>query len=252
MRRGNSIRRLERSGTIVQFLADVRGATAVEFAIIVSLVFVVIFGVLGFALAWWEWNSVSAAAEVGVRFAVESDPVAEYFNGSLTASGPYVGYNGVVDGGFAPGTTLTTTELPAFTIACTGSGTGGSTTVTCSCGSGGTCPPTPNSTSSGTNYTTADTNAFCAILQQMRAVSPLVTASNLEVDYSHIGLGYAGRDGINIIPAVTVKLSGVQWLGLSFLDLGTTIPAITTTLTAEDLSSCGPDQVCTPTAVTCP
>jgi len=220
-------------------IADIRGATAVEFAIIASLLLMLTFGILEFGLGWYDYNMGAAATQRAVRYAVESDPVAKFFN-------PYLGYNGVLDGGFAAGTNLTLANLPEFEVDCTGSGSGSGVTASCTCS--GSCPSL--TTQSGSvNATSADNTAFQKILSFVQSIYLTAQASNLEVDYKHVGLGFAGSSGINIIPQVTVKLNGLTY---NFVALGAfgfgsiTMPNFQSTLIAEDLSSCSPDNATCP------
>ena len=230
---------LSHRGAWRDMIADIRGATAVEFAIIASLLLMLTFGILEFGLGWYDYNMGAAAAQRAVRYAVESDPVAEFFN-------PYLGYNGVLDGGLAAGSNLSLANLPVFEVDCTGSGSGSGVTASCTCS--GTCPSL--TTQSGSvNATTADNTAFQNILSVVQSVYLTAQASNLEVDYKHIGLGFAGSSGINIIPQVTVKLNGLTY---NFVALGAfgfgsiTMPNFQSTLIAEDLSSCSPDNTTCP------
>lgn len=224
-----------------QLFADVQGATAVEFAIIASLLLMLTFGILEFGLGWYDYNMGAAAAQRAVRYAVESDPVAKFFN-------PYFGYNGVIDGGFAAGTNLTLANLPEFEVDCTGSGSGSGVTASCTCS--GSCPSmTTLSQNGGVNVTTADNTAFQNILSFVQSIYLTAQASNLEVDYKHVGLGFAGSTGINIIPQVTVKLDGLTYnfVALSAFGFGSiTMPNFQSTLIAEDLSSCSPDNTTCP------
>ena len=48
---------------------DERGASAVEFAIIISLLFIVLFGIIQFGIAFNRYQSVNAAAREGARIA---------------------------------------------------------------------------------------------------------------------------------------------------------------------------------------
>lgn len=231
--------RLWRARAWREFIVDARGATAVEFAIIASLLLMLTFGILEFGLGWYDYNMGAAAAERGVRYAVESDPVAKFFN-------VYAGYNGVLDGGFAGGTNLTLANLPQFEVDCTGSGSGSGVTATCTCS--GTCPSMTTQSGSVTD-TTADNTAFKNILTVVQSAYLTAQASNLEVDYKHIGLGFAGSTGINIIPQVTVKLNGLTYnfVALGAFGFGTiTMPNFQSTLVAEDLSSCSPENTSCP------
>ncbi|HXF71898.1 MAG TPA: TadE family protein [Actinomycetota bacterium] len=57
-----SIRRRPRAG-------DERGAAAVEFAIVATLLFMLIFGIINFGLLWSQKNVYVGAAREGARFA---------------------------------------------------------------------------------------------------------------------------------------------------------------------------------------
>ena len=75
----------------------------------------------------------------------------------------------------------------------------------------------------------------------MKLFLPQVTASNVVVEYTSSGLGYAGNpNGPDISPLVTVKIgtpaTAVQFTPITSLLLASVnMPNFTTTLTAEDL-----------------
>ena len=50
-----------------------RGAVAVEFAIVATVFFMVLFGALEFARMLWTWNAAAEAARYGARLAVVCD-----------------------------------------------------------------------------------------------------------------------------------------------------------------------------------
>ncbi|MCH9052266.1 MAG: pilus assembly protein [Proteobacteria bacterium] len=213
--------------------ADRGGSVAVENAIVFGLLIVLTIALIEFSLALWQWNTAEKATELGVRYAVQSDPVA------LGLSE----YNGVTGGGLAPGTSLTLNNLGAFTLSCTN--------TSCSC-SGAGCG---DFTSSVSNPTGVDTAAFNAIIARMDGVfrGSDLDASNVTIDYSHVGMGFAGRPGLDIVPVVTVRLTGVtfNFMVLSFIrplmfygsDQSTTsgipMPPFTATLSGEDMYSGG-------------
>ncbi len=213
--------------------ADRRGSISVENAIVFGLLIVLTVAIIEFSLALWQWNTAEKATELGVRYAVQSDPVA------LGLSE----YNGVTGGGFNPGTSLNFSNLDAFTLSCTNS--------SCSC-SGAGCG---DFTSSVSNPTGVDTVAFNAIIRRMDGVfrgSDLDT-SNVTIDYSHVGMGFAGRPGLDIVHVVTVRLTGVtfNFMILNFLrpmmlggsqkptSNGIPMPPFTATLSGEDMFSGG-------------
>ncbi len=213
--------------------ADRRGSISVENAIVFGLLIVLTVALIEFSLALWQWNTAEKATELGVRYAVQSDPVALGL----------AEYNGVTGGGFVPGTSLKFSNLDAFTLSCTSS--------SCSC-SGAGCG---DFTGSVSNPTGVDTVAFNAIITRMDGVfrgSDLDT-SNVTIDYSHVGMGFAGRPGLDIVPVVTVRLTGVtfDFMILSFIrplmfygseqptTSGIPMPPFTATLSGEDLNSAG-------------
>ena len=206
---------------------DQRGAAAVEVAIVFGVLLVLTISLIEFALALWQWNSAEKATQLGVRYAVESDPVATAFTS----------YSGI-DAGFEPGQSLDTGNVAAFTVRCTSSG--------CTCVPSGSCP-----TEFGNNPTD-DPAAFTAIVDKTRGIFPRIQPENVVVKYSHVGMGFAGRLGADLVPIVTVELQGLtfDFLLLSFLGpmlygattvpTGIPMPTFAATLTGEDLASAGP------------
>ncbi len=67
--------RLRKSG--IRALARERsGAVAVEYAIVIGLLMVLTISIVEFSLALWQWNSAEKWPELGVLYAVQSNPVA--------------------------------------------------------------------------------------------------------------------------------------------------------------------------------
>ena len=202
------------------------GAVAVEYAIVIGLLMVLTISIVEFSLALWQWNSAEKSTELGVRYAVQSDPVAAGFAAS--------GWNGVTDGGFEPGTSLETSKLGAFTVICNN--------TNCTCTS---CP--------GGFSTTHDSTAFTDIVDHMSGVFFRVQPSNVIVEYAHVGMGFAGRPGADLVPVVTVKLRNITFdlMVLNFLrpllfagaqsstSNGILMPPFIATLSGEDMNSAG-------------
>ncbi len=207
-----------------RLVQDQRGAVAVEVAIVFGVLLVLTIALIEFALALWQWNSAEKATQLGVRYAVESDPVASAFTS----------YSGV-DAGFQPGTSLDTSNVAAFTVRCTSSGC--------------TCPGGCSAFGGSPGFELA---AFTAIADRMRGIFPRIQDGNVVVEYRHVGLGFAGRLGADIVPAVTVELQGLTFdflllsllgpmlYGATTVPAGIPMPAFAATLTGEDLSSAGP------------
>ncbi len=91
---------------------------------------------------------------------------------------------------------------------------------------------------------------FDDIVERVRQVYPQAPADSVVVEYAHVGLGFAGRPGLDVVPAVTVRLQGLtfDFVALAPLTLGVLdsvdMPAFAATLTGEDLDSCAPDVNC--------
>ena len=219
--------------------ADRRGSVSVENAIVFGLLIVLTIALIEFSLALWQWNTAEKATELGVRYAVQSDPVATAF----------LNYDAVSGGGFDPGDSLTTTAVPPFTVSCTGG--------VCECFdkvNDTACDAFSAGLTTGTRDD-FDPIAFNAIITRMDGVfrGSDLGPENVTIDYSHVGMGFAGRPGMHIVPAVTVKLTGVtfNFMVLSFIrplmfygseqptTSGIPMPPFTATLSGEDLNTAG-------------
>lgn len=214
------------AGRFKRLVQDRKGASAVEFAIIVTLLLVMVFAIMEFAVALWQWNTAETTTQLGARLAVQSDPVATGF----------ASYSGT-DAGFNAGTNLTQAVLPSFSVTCTSSG----------CTSSG-----EPSDFDGGGF---DSDAFAAIVAEMQKLMPQVQAENVAIEYSHVGLGFAGRPGTDLVPAVSVRLTGLMFNFIVLdsiialmntvvlggtgdtLAAGIPMPAFTATLTGEDLNT---------------
>src|SRR5215813_4340238 len=87
------------------FGRDARGASMVEFSIIAFLFFILIGGLIDFAIGFYQWNSASKGLQQGARLASVSDPV----DASLK------NWDGLDVSGTVPGG-----PFPAFTRVCSG------------------------------------------------------------------------------------------------------------------------------------
>jgi Flp pilus assembly protein TadG len=191
--------------------ADTRAASAAEFALVLPLLMLLMFGVIDAGRFMWEYNKAEKATQVGARMAVVTNVVA---GGIATTN-----FVGTTVGGvtLTQGDRIPASALP--TVTCT------NTSCTCS-----GCP-------SGIPGT-YDSASFSAVVQRMQYMMPAIQASNVIIEYRGSGLGFAGDpNGAEVSPLVTVKLTGVQFKPLAFLMFKTmNMPEFATTLTAEDLS----------------
>lgn len=201
--------------TARRLAADQSGATAAEFGLVLPLLVLLLFGVIDAGRWMWTYNQAEKATQMGARFAVVGNAVTPAMYDS------YLGVSGLTQGDVVPAS--------AFgKVTCTGSGSGTAISATCVC-STTPCP-------SGVTTTTAA--AFQNIVARMQLFLPLLAASNVTVEYSSSGLGYAGSPVLpDLSPLVTVKITNMTFRPLTTLAMGQVpLPNFTTTLSAEDLS----------------
>jgi hypothetical protein len=211
-----------------KLVVDERGAVLVEVTVVMAIMMVVLLGGIEFLFVFYQRNAAAKAVQVGSRIAAVSDPVARGLNQmALTVLGPEV----------QPGA-----AMPQFVVTCDGG------LSSCIC-TGGSCP-------GDIAYNAAAMNAIvfgrgsskCGDATSsydtgMCDVFAGITPANVVVTYAQTGLGFAGRPG-GPVPTITMSLQGIRWkfffLGglLGFDDLR--MPPLTTSITAEDLSSGAP------------
>lgn len=178
------------------------GAAGAEFALVVPILILLLFGIIDAGRYMWTINRAEKAAQMGVRMAVVTD----FVSSSIGQS--YIGQcsTPLTDGDSIPADCFSQ-------ITC--SKTGGS--ATCTTG-------------------TANTVAFDRVVTRMRQFMPELQARNVEIIYSPSGLGYAGNpNGPDLAPLVTVRLSGMGFnpiISLTFATLG--LPDARSSLTFED------------------
>jgi TadE-like protein len=212
-----------------EFVHDCHGAVLVEVTVVMTIMFIFILGSIEFLFAFYQWNAATKAIQIGARIAAVSDPVAAGLNGLSAA---------VVSAVLPPGATM-----PNFVVRCDGAA------ATCTCLTIGACPGvgTYNPAAMNTiifgrgSSSCSDAKSFydagmCDIFSR-------ITAANVVITYAQTGLGYAGRPG-GPVPTITISL---QNLPFQFFFLGgirgfkdIPIPALTTSITAEDMSSSPP------------
>ena len=187
---------------------DRRGTAAVEFSLIAMLLIIVIFGIIDFSMAFWQWNSGEKATEFGVRQAAITDPVASGLESWDCKT------NSINWGTYCSDPAAAT--LP--TILCDGAAQ--------SCSGG---------------YAFSAT-AFTTIFDRMQLSFVRLQPENVTVRYADSGLGFAGRPG-GPVAAVTVCLQDMSFdmaVIDGFLGAGAIpMPQFCATLTAEDMRSAG-------------
>lgn len=212
-----------------RFIRDDSGAVLVEVTIVMTIMLVFILGSIEFLFALYQWNAATKAVQVGARIAAVSDPVAAGLNNLSLA---------VVSGIVPPGS-----AMPDFRITCDGAA------ETCTCDTVGTCPGVggyDRAAMSTIVFGRGSSSCFdAASIREagMCDIFPRIRPSNVVIVYAQTGLGYAGRPG-GPAPTITISLKD---LAFQFFFLGglrgfkdIAIPALTTSITAEHLSSAAP------------
>jgi hypothetical protein len=194
---------------------DRSGSSAAEFAMVLPLLILFLFGIIDGGRFLWETNKAEKATQAGARVAVVTDVLDNGLSGTN-----YVGQT-------IGGVTLTQGDLiPAAAL---GKMTCRSTGC---CISVGDCTGTYPTVVAPSDYSTR----FNRIVQRMQFMKPDIAATDVTVTYRGSGLGFAGDpNGMEIAPLVTVELNGMQFRPLVlFNSVAVNLPPFTTTLTAED------------------
>jgi hypothetical protein len=191
--------------SVFHLLKNRRGSSSAEFALVLPLLLIFLFGIIDAGRFLWEFNRAEKATQMGARMAVVTDVVA-----SDLVTNDYVGVDGLEEGDPIPASALGTITCDDTQCSCTGAceGIGG-----------------------GRNSA-----AFTNIVDRMKVIDPSITAANVEVLYSGSGLGYAGDpSGMDVSPLVTVRLKELDFKPITLLLFANfRMPSFTTTLTAED------------------
>lgn len=196
---------------LLRLWRDQSGATAVEYALVFTLVLLLTLGTVEIALALWQWNSAEKATQAGVRHAAVHDLLAPGLRlvGDTPTSGNY--------GDWCRDRTTNAVNADCWFAPVT-------------CNSGG-C-------SGGYGY---DGAAFTTLVNRMRDMFPLIEPANVEVIYSFSGLGFIGRPGGQPM-MVTVRLRNMSYRlfalnALTSLPDALLMPSFAATLVGEDMSN---------------
>lgn len=209
----------------LRFLRAEDGAAMVEFTIVMTVLFIVVFGFVDFGIALYQWNSASKAVQVGARLAAISHPVAcgiTSFTGLDDASCTSTG-----DAGCPGGPIVGSYESSCDGATSTCSGIGSFDSVAFNriiFGQDGQC---------GVVLPVGSRPGMCDVFT---SIGP----QNVIIDYLDSGLGFASRPG-GPVPTIQVRLQNLPFdfffLGdlLGFVQIN--IPSMASTITGEDLNT---------------
>ena len=174
------------------FTADEQGGPAAEFALVLPLALIFLFGIIDVGRYMWEYNQAEKATQMGTRYAVATN---------IVASG-LTGYSFAVSCGIPQGNIVGSNAFPG--INCLGGGSVAAPSATCSLAATSSCTTAIPTTSSAA--------ALGAIVGRMRLFKADIAPANVQVNYSYSGLGYAGDpNGLDVSPLVTVSVTGLTF-----------------------------------------
>ena len=200
---------------LLALLRDPRGAGAVEFAMVVPLMLILLFGIIDAGRALWEFNRAEKATQMGARYAIVTDVIPAAVVNNDYVGDPYCkDINGVAQNCTAGDTINDPAALGKLT--CTSAG--------CTCETGGNCP---SASIAGT--------AFTNLVARMAAMNPDIEADNVRVIFRGSGIGFAGDpNGMQVVPLVTVELNGLNFEPIVLFNrVSFNMPSFATTLSAE-------------------
>ena len=200
---------------INRILKNPDGGVSVEASLILMIMVALTGATVEAGYAYFQWNSAQQAARHGARLAATSDPVSRNLE---TMTGLERGVQ-------------TGDPMPDYTFNCAGK------TSRCNQGSF-------NNSAMNKIVFGPDNDQSCGKTEKDRRgmcdVFEAISKDNIEVIYTHSGLGIAGFPA-NPAPLITVKVTDMKF-DFVFLDLFTpksfsTMPDVSVSIMAEDLKS---------------
>jgi Flp pilus assembly protein TadG len=197
------------------------GSVLVEAAIVMPVFLMLVLGAIDVLYASYQWSAAVKAVQIGLRIAAVSDPVAVGLGASSATA---------FDPNTPPGS-----PPPTFVVTCDGAA------ESCSCegscrGVGGYDANAMNTIVYGRNSDACgdSTGVYATgMCDLFGALKP----ANVMIVYQASGLGYVGRPGS--VPVITISLQKVpfQFIFLRAAFGSISIPGLTASTTAEDMSS---------------
>lgn len=183
------------------FVRNTRAASAAEFAMVLPVLLLFLFGIIDVGRYMWEINRAEKATQMGVRYAIVSDPVANVINTDFVAYG--------IPGGDPVPTTAFDTAI---------------------CGDNGNCTVT-----GGAGDASRNAAAFTYIVDWMKKFYPAIQPQNVSVSYRNVGLGYSGDpNGPNVAALTTVELRDIPFQPMLLFGGTINLPVVKASLTLED------------------
>jgi Flp pilus assembly protein TadG len=199
------------------FWKDDAAGPAAEFALVLPIALMFLFGIIDTGRYMWEVSRAEKATQMGARYAVATQSVAT----GLTD------YDFALDCEIPGGNKIEADEFPG--MVCTGSGTADAPTASCVAAAASSCAIDID--------TAASNDALENILARMRMFKNDIEPSNVTIRYAYSGLGYAGDpNGMDVAPIVTVQVQNLQFnpLLLQLFGGSADFPVLSYSLTMED------------------
>jgi Flp pilus assembly protein TadG len=205
---------------VCRFFSSDQASSAAEFALVLPIALLMLFGVIDVGIYAWQLNEYEKATQMGARFAVVTDLVsASLADEDLTWVGAAYCDDG--SGGLRACNA-------GETIGAAGLGTITCTSTACSLSGN-----FPDSFS-----TSVDATAFGNIVARMQRFQPQIAASNVRVEYRGSGLGFAGDPNKpEMSPIVTVRVNDAAYQPIVLSPFGggtVALPDFSYSLTLED------------------
>jgi Flp pilus assembly protein TadG len=194
---------------LIRLLRSSEAASSAEFALVLPLLLVLLFGIIDAGRFMWEYNEAEKATQMGARYAVVTDMV----------PAGLASYSFAITDKITQGTTVPTANFDYVTC---------NSTDCNDCG-GTACDAIKD---------TRDGTAFQNIVTRMSYMYPQIRPANVTVTYKNVGLGFSGDpDGPDVSTLVTVALSGLEFHPITCLVMcSINMPDFRAALTLEDAS----------------